>query len=276
MNTYNLTRLFIDEDFRVGSGSQNNGISYMLNAGYVNSQIDFDLDSVGYTAMKLREQNTGLVRAIIDDPPLDAFYNGLRLYAELPAATKATLCPNTWKYWDHVDVDGVPTGVARTYAEYFHHVDSIDTLSVMYLVQITVPQFGLVGPAPLSPIYKYNTDGTENTALAKEYYETYKLIHTAFNVTNLYSYKQGQQILNSDEYNVDSVVPADRTVLNYDMPTSNADHVGRQMVDSLGFKQGLIDFIESLPDKSVASIGELCSAQVSPSNKVKVMGVKTS
>ena len=60
------------------------------------------------------------------------------------------------------------------------------------------------------------------------------------------------------------------------MTTSNADHVGRQMFDSLDFKQGMIDFIESLPDKSVASVGELCSTQVAPSNKVKVMGIKVS
>ena len=257
----NLVKVYTD--YRTGTGDLNALLDFFINSLTTKALERVVVDGEDYVQAVQNRTTTALMRDIMIDHLAtggDGFANGWRMYCELPNASKTTPVPNTWPHWEHVDAEGVGTGVARTYEEYFQFSDSINPVgNTMYLVQITDPAGNLI------PIYKYNTDGTENATLAKEEWASYVLIFTALGPNNCYSYQQGQAILNSDEYNAESVATADRTV----PPAYGELKVLREFISSVNeldthpiinglYKSMWVDFITDLPDISSASSGDLC------------------
>jgi len=271
----NLVKVYTD--YRTGTGDLNLLLDFFINSMTTKGLERVIVNGDDYVQAVQNETTTALMRDIMIDHIAnagDGFANGWRMYCELTSAEKATPVPVTWPYWETAKA----SGIARTLGDYFMNWDSINPVgNTMFLVQITDYDGNLI------PIYKYNIDGTENAPLAQSEWASYVLIYTALNPNKCYSYKQGQSILNSDEYNADSVAVADRSV----PPADSVLKALREQITSIEslssfpliedmYKQMWVDFINSLPDKGVASVGELCTTQVSPSNKVKVMGVKTS
>ena len=176
--------------FGAGDGSLNLILSQLINTRIT---VSFPpVIAVGGEDMVVHKQERFTNQLLRDVYALmdanEDFFNGLRIWAEMPAGTLDAEVPIgiPAKFREHLDENGDPTGVVKKNREFYG----------IFYEKLGLPDLILMQYSPdgdsLLPSYNYNTDGSENAVKAKSQWQFYVILIDDFNIINMLTYEAGQ------------------------------------------------------------------------------------